>query len=128
MSSTARNPFAFRVAIERLSRSQGVFTIAASAATDEAQEISELRHGVLTYSLLVGLRAVDEGPLVDKSVRPDNPEQVADVLGWFNFASSHVPRLTRKYLGSEQQANEPPCSKRLFCYAVCGTMHMLEVV
>lgn len=103
VAGRARNPFAFRGAIERLGRSQGVFTIAASASTGDAQEIPELGHGVLTYSLLAGLRAVDAGPLVDKSVRPDNPEQVADVLGWFNFASSHVPRLTVKFLGSEQQ-------------------------
>ena len=36
-------------AIERISRSQGLFTIAASVAGDEAQEMPELGHGVLSY-------------------------------------------------------------------------------
>ena len=67
---TARNPFAFRGVIERLSRSQGVFTIAATAASDEAQEVKELGHGVLTYALLAGLRAVDNGPLADEGILP----------------------------------------------------------
>ncbi|NQT14392.1 MAG: caspase family protein, partial [Planctomycetes bacterium] len=49
---TARNPFAFRGAIERLSRTEGAFTIAASAVSDEAGEVPQLGHGILTYTLL----------------------------------------------------------------------------
>ena len=54
----ARDPFAFRGAIERLVRAQGVCTIAAAPAGAEAQEVDELRHGVLTYALLAGLGGV----------------------------------------------------------------------
>jgi WD40 repeat protein len=97
-----RNPFAFQGAIERLSRAQGIFTLAAAAATDDTVEVQELEHGVLTYSLLAGLRAVDHGPLADKWVQPDNAEQVVGVLEWFNFATGQVPRLTKQYTGQAQ--------------------------
>jgi hypothetical protein len=50
-----------------------------------------------------GLKAVDTGPLEGQPIRPASPERVADVLEWFGFASGHVPRLTRKYLGKEQE-------------------------
>jgi WD40 repeat protein len=102
LARTTRNPFAFRGAIERLSRSQGVFTIAATASSDEAQEVKELGHGVLTYALLAGLRAVDKGPLAEEGIKPSNPEQTTDVLEWFSFAAGRVPRLTEKYFGKEQ--------------------------
>jgi WD40 repeat protein len=97
-----RNPFAFRGAIETLGRSQGAFTLAAAAASEEAQEVEELGHGVLSYALLAGMKAVDTGPLKDEAIHPGNPERVASVLEWFNFASGQVPRLTKKYFGREQ--------------------------
>lgn len=69
-----------RGAIERLSRAQGVFTIAASASGEEAQEVDELKHGVLTYALLAGLKAADGGPLEGQTIQPTNPQNVVDVL------------------------------------------------
>ncbi len=93
---------AFRGVVERLGRRKGVFTIAATAAGKEAQEVGELEHGALTYALLAGMGAVPPGPLEGKTLRPGNPQGVADVLEWFSFASGHVPRLTQRYLGSEQ--------------------------
>jgi hypothetical protein len=102
LARAGRNPFAFRGAIERLSRATGVFTIAAAASGEEAQEVPELGHGVLSYALLAGLNAVGGGPLADQPLRPGNPERVADVLEWFSFASGQVPRLTRRYFGREQ--------------------------
>ena len=57
-----RDPFAFRGAVERLSREQGIFTLAASAADEQAAEVPALAHGLLTYTLLAGLKAVDGGP------------------------------------------------------------------
>jgi len=94
--------FAFRGAIEKLSQKQGVFTIAASSASDEAQEIEDLGHGVLTYALLAGLRAVDGGPLEGRGVRPSGAAGTVDVLDWLSFAAGHVPRLTERYLGQTQ--------------------------
>jgi len=98
----SRSGFALRGAIERLSRTQGIFTIAASSASEEAQEAKQLGHGVLTYALLAGLKAVDAGPLDGQFVRPSNPEGVVDVLEWFSFAAGQVPRLTEKLYGAAQ--------------------------
>ena len=101
LSSSARNPFALRGAVERLSRLQGAFTIAATAASEEAQEVPELKHGMLTYALLAGLQAVDAGPLKRQSIRPQNGS-IVDVRDWFSFAQDKVPQLTRLYFGQEQ--------------------------
>jgi uncharacterized caspase-like protein len=104
LSQQGQDPFAFRGAIEKLGRQQGVFTIAASSAGQEAQEIEQLGHGVLTYALLAGLRAVPPGgPLEGLAIQPNNPDDTVDVLEWFSFASGHVPRLTKRYLHREQQ-------------------------
>ena len=101
----SRNPFALRGEIERLSRSQGIYVIAASAASEAATEADALEHGVLTYALLAGLKAVKAGPLERIAVQPSNPNQVVDVLEWFSFASGHVPRLTREFSGLEQSVH-----------------------
>lgn len=102
LSRTARSPFAFRGAVERLSRAQGAFTIAAAAVSEKAGEVPELGHGVLTYTLLAGLHAAEGGPLEDRWIQPAGRDRVAHVLQWFGFASSHVPRLTRQYFGQQQ--------------------------
>jgi uncharacterized caspase-like protein len=101
LTSTARNPFALRGAVERLSRAQGAFTIAATSASEEAQEVPELKHGVLTYALLAGLQAVDQGPLKRQRVKTKNGDAV-EVRDWFSFAQDNVPPLTRLYFGQEQ--------------------------
>jgi hypothetical protein len=98
----ARNPFALRGEIERLSRSQGLYLLTAAAASEEAKEADSLGHGVLTYALLAGLRAVDRGPLERLAAQPSSPDQVIDVLEWFSYASGHVPRLTKELCGQEQ--------------------------
>jgi WD40 repeat protein len=103
LAKTARNPFALRGAVERLSRNRGVYAIAAAASTEEAQEVGELGHGVLTYALLAGLKAVDGGPLQEEWVRPGGAEPVVEVLEWFGFAAKHVPRVTKRYFGREQE-------------------------
>lgn len=90
-----RDPFALRGEVERLVHSQGLYVLAASAATEQAQEPAALGHGVLSYALLAGLRGVDKGPLERLWVQPNNPNQVVDVLEWFNFAEQHVRRLSR---------------------------------
>ncbi|HVX64029.1 MAG TPA: caspase family protein, partial [Pirellulales bacterium] len=99
----ARAGFELRGAIERLSRTQGIFTIAASAASEQAQEVKELGHGVLSYAPLAGLGAVRGGPLVDKHAQPSGADQVVDVMDWFSFASGQVPRLTESYFGISQE-------------------------
>jgi len=102
LGRTSRNPFALRGVIERLNRTQGVFTIAASAATDEAKEVPELGHGVLTYTLLAGLGAVRQGPLDGQRIETKSPEGVVSVMDWFGYADEHVPVLMNKYFGKTQ--------------------------
>lgn len=101
--NSSRDPFAFRGAIERLGRAQGAFTIASAATSDEAHEVEELGHGILSYSLLAGLRAVDSGPLVDEWVQPVADDRVAQALELFSFASSRARQLGKRYFGQEQE-------------------------
>jgi WD40 repeat protein len=100
----SRSGNALRGTIERLSRSQGVFAIAAAGASQQAEESKELGHGILTYSLLAGLKAIDAGPLADRHVQPSNPERVVNVLEWFTFADGQVRELTAKLYGAAQDA------------------------
>jgi hypothetical protein len=97
-----RDPFAFRGAVERLSRTQGIFTLAASAADEAAAEVPSLKHGILSYALLAGLKAIDDGPLAGQPIRAANQDQVVDVLEWFSYASGHVPRLSKRFTGQHQ--------------------------
>ncbi len=95
-------PFALRGAVEQMGQRGGVFTIAAAAAGAEAQEIEDLGHGVLTYTLLAGLRGLDAGPLANQGIRAQRTDGSVDVLEWFGFASTHVPQLTERFLGRQQ--------------------------
>ncbi|MBI1902428.1 MAG: caspase family protein [Planctomycetia bacterium] len=98
----SRNPFSFRREIERLSKDSGAFVVAASAATEEAKEPAALKHGVLSYVLLAGMRAAQGGPLEGKWLVPSRSELVVDAVEWFTYAEGHVPRLTKEYCGQEQ--------------------------
>lgn len=99
---SGRDTFAFRGAIERLGRAQGVYTIAAAAANQQAKESRELGHGVLSYALLAALGGVDRGPLKDLRAQADAGERVVDVVTWLRFAQGHVPRLTEQLYGVPQ--------------------------
>lgn len=101
VQSLTRNPFAFRGAVERLSRAQGAFTIASSAASERAGEVNELRHGILSYSFLAGLRAIGHGPLVSDWVQPTDSETVAQALDLFSFASARARQLGNRFHGQE---------------------------
>jgi WD40 repeat protein len=102
---SSRNGFAFRGEIESLSRSKGLHILAAAAATEEAKEVAELGHGVLTYTLLAGLGAVKQGPLANRPIQPSSPEGVVSLSEWFTYAQGHVPRLTKEYCGAEQNVH-----------------------
>jgi hypothetical protein len=94
-----RSPFIFQKALEQMSRAQGSFILAATAAGEEAQESAQLGHGVLTYTLLARLGAVTMGPLKDRAMpRAD----VLKVRDWFAFAQDEVPALTKVLFGREQ--------------------------
>ena len=112
-----KDPFAFRGAIERLARAQGLYTIAAAPAGEQAQEVDELKHGILSYALLAALGAVDTGPLTGKPVTPRGADRVADIQEWFGYAGERVPDLMKRYFGREQPAE----------YRVGGLMPFLPV-
>ncbi|MAX36069.1 MAG: hypothetical protein CME33_05840 [Gimesia sp.] len=101
-NSTSRNPFALRSAVEKLVHANGGFTLAVATATDKSHEVSVLKQGVLTYSLLSGLHATNTGPLTNEWIKTSDKNNVADVLEWFSYANLHVPQLTRQYFGTEQ--------------------------
>jgi hypothetical protein len=98
----SRSSVSLRAAVERLSRSQGLFTIAASAASEEAKESKLLGHGVLTYSLLAALGAAQGGPLEGKPLQPSSADRVVDVLEWFHYADGNARRLSEQMLDSSQ--------------------------
>jgi len=102
MHSKSRSGFALRGSVERLSRTHGMCVITAAAATEEAKESRELGHGVLSYTLLAGLNAVDRGPLAGRHVQPMSADRVVDVTEWTAYAQSQVPQLTQRLFGAAQ--------------------------
>jgi len=102
LAGQSRDAFAFRGALERLSRSQGVFTLAASSAGAQAQESAQLKHGVLTYALLAGAGSVKDGPLSGQTIKPTGDAKVIEIRDWFVYAQDKVPLLTKLYFGQEQ--------------------------
>jgi WD40 repeat protein len=73
-------------ALERLEDQTGLVILAGSARGDVSFETSRFGHGLLTYSLLTGLRA---GPVLDA-------EGNVGVLELLGFARDDVPRLARQ--------------------------------
>jgi hypothetical protein len=99
LAGKQHNPFAFRGAMERFSRAQGVYSLSATAADELAAETKELGHSILTYSLLAGAGAADNGPLAGQTA---GGKEALDVLSWFGFAKQHVPALYERYVGRLQ--------------------------
>jgi hypothetical protein len=99
LAGKRRNAFAFRGAMERFNRAQGVYSLSASAADELAAESQDLGHSVLTYALLAALGEVDRGPLRGQPLRPGSP---VGVLEWFRYAREHIPALNREYTGRAQ--------------------------
>jgi len=112
VAKSERSPFEFRGAVERFARSQGIFTLAASAEDANAFEHPMTGNmGILTFTLLAGIGAVeDEHDLLDGAAIKPNGE--VDVLEWFRFAEEHVPRLvehlqSQKDYHTEMRGREP---------------------
>ncbi len=92
----ARALAAQRAALEMLIRAEGVFIIAASTRQQEAIEIPELGHGVLTYALLSGLGATGD----DKA---PGAAGVVTMYGLLQYVSQKVPELATRYGRSTKQ-------------------------
>lgn len=78
-------------ALERLKDKTGTFILSAAASDQSAYETSLYRQGLLTYSLLTGLK-LGQGLKDNKFI---------DVNKWFNFAADNV-KLLAKDIGGRQ--------------------------
>jgi len=115
VAKSQRGLFEFRGAVERFARSQGIFTLAASAGDANAFEhpmTSDM--GILTFTLLASVGAIEDkhNLLGGARVEAENPNREVDVLDWFHFAEKHVPRLAEKLAGQkdyqvEMRGREP---------------------
>jgi len=115
VAKSKRSPFEFRGAVERFARSQGIFTLAASAEDAAAFEHPMTGDmGILTFILLAGMGAVEDKHELLKGarVKSDGPKGEVDVLDWFHFAEQHMPELAKKLAGQkdyhvEMRGREP---------------------
>jgi uncharacterized caspase-like protein len=86
----ARTLAAQRAALEMLARAEGVFIVAAATRQQEAIEVPELGHGVLTYALLSGLGATG-------TERATSAGGVVTMHGLLQYISRKVPELAARY-------------------------------
>jgi len=84
---------------------EGENRLRVTAASEQAQESKQLGHGVLSYALLAGLKAIETGPLEGQYVRPVSPDRVVDVMEWLTFAAGQVPRVSGKLFGASQDVH-----------------------
>ena len=77
--------------LERMKDRTGLFILAGSAADAVSYEASQYAQGLLTYSLLLGMRG---GALRE--------ERFVDVSKWFEFAADEVPRLAKDIGGIQR--------------------------
>ncbi len=85
-----------RKVTQMLARSIGVYLIAASTKQQDAVEVPELGHGVLTYALLSGLGEKGEPQA------PVGTEGVVTMFSLLQYVNQQVPELTEKYHHSKQ--------------------------
>ena len=81
-------------AIEQLKDNTGTFILAASSSSQQASELEEYQQGVLTYSLLSGIKNQDAL----------SQNKFIDVSKWFNSAKSFVADLAVQ----NKQINQNP--------------------
>jgi WD40 repeat protein len=84
-------------AVKMLARSNGYYLIAASTSEQDAHEVPELGHGVLTSALLSGLGEKGE-PLA-----PTGPEGIVTIYALLQYVNQQVPELTEKYYHGNKQ-------------------------
>jgi dipeptidyl aminopeptidase/acylaminoacyl peptidase len=95
-----RSEFGLRGALERLSRSKGIHTLAAVAVTDKAVECEQLGHGVICSALTAAAKGLEGGPLDAKPMESAGPAGAIDVADWFLAAAEQAGTLMEKYAGA----------------------------
>jgi hypothetical protein len=83
--------------MERMKDRTGLYILGGSAADAASYEASRYAQGVLTYSLLLGMR----GAALRES-------QLVDVAQWFQFATDEVPRLAKDIGGIQKPTMAMP--------------------
>lgn len=91
-----------RKAMEMLSKMTGCYTIAAASGKEDALELTDVGHGVLTYALLGGLGVAEKGLLKGRSA--PTQEGLIHVRDWLGFAQDNVGKLSELSFGKEQRA------------------------
>ena len=84
--------FAQRRAMQGVSRDTGVFVLAATRADQLAPEYPALKHGLFTYTLLVGMKINKKGTYNADESPPDNTVTAAELK---NYVERNVPVLAR---------------------------------
>lgn len=80
-----------RRAIAQLARSTGIHVVAASTDKQLATEVSQLGHGVFTYTLLKGL-----------SGDAQNRNNIVTIRGLITYIENELPAISEKYRQKEQ--------------------------
>ena len=80
-----------RRAIAQLARSTGIHVVAASTEEQFATEVSQLGHGVFTYTLLKGL-----------SGDAQNRNNVVTIRGLITYIENELPAISEKYRQKDQ--------------------------
>jgi len=83
--------------LERMQDRTGLYILGGSAADAASYEASRYAQGILTYSLLLGMR----GAALRES-------QFVDVSKWFEFATDEVPRLAKDIGGIQKPTMAMP--------------------
>lgn len=78
--------------LAQLAYEKGMYILTAAQGFQQAQEISRLGHGLLTYAL------VEEGL---KDGNASNGDGVVHVRDWLDYAAQEVPQLQRRWLAGE---------------------------
>ncbi len=105
--------------LAQLAYEKGMFILTASESFQLATETSKLGHGLLTYSLLEGLKSGSNGLLRNADLDRDRAVHARE---WFDFATAMVPGLQRARartrssdpLVVEGEEEAPPQTPRAF--------------
>lgn len=80
-------------ALKQLSRSSGLFILAATQSAQYATEFEKLKHGAFTYTLLSGLQGNADGGSIDGKIT------IRELMA---YIEDQVPEITEKYRGEAQ--------------------------
>ena len=95
-------------ALERMKDRTGSFVLTGSAADKVSYEATSYGQGLLTYSLLVGMR----GAGLDH--RTNEQEKTVDVLTLFKFSVDEVERISKEFALEQKPTFRPPINVQSF--------------